>query len=143
MANKTKAELLNIIGSLRRTMDDVQASRAEKDNQIKQLQADAEYDAKESDKKDNVIKHLRGLLEVADTSVVYYRNDYKQLDNNYKLTLERYAELGDECNEKDKEIKDLEQELSEMKEKRRDSARFHNATEAMGNPLYFHRVSND
>jgi len=44
--------------------------------------------------------------------------------------------------EMSKEIKDLKVALASA-EKLNDSRKFYNATEAMGNPLYFQGVSND
>jgi len=41
-----------------------------------------------------------------------------------------------------KQIADLERRLK-LSEKFSNNREFHNATEAMGNPLYFQRVSND
>ena len=53
MANKTKAELLNIIAGLRRTMDDVQASRAQLLNDIDRLRVEAHA---ASDARDEKVK---------------------------------------------------------------------------------------
>jgi len=113
-----------------------------KDKQIKQLQADAVHDAKESDKKTKEIKQLRKAV----------------------------GGLGHVIGEKDKEIKDLQQELAtsrdysdkqadvirhylwqiadlkrrlELSEKFSGNKDFHNATEALGNPQYFQGVGDD
>ena len=52
------------------------------------------------------------------------------------------VDLGRVIGEKDNKIKDLERRL-ELSEKFSGNREFHNATEAMGNPQYFQRVSND
>ena len=59
MANKTKAELLNIIAGLRRTMDDVQASRAQLLNDIDRLRDEAHAASDVRDEKVKEIKELR------------------------------------------------------------------------------------
>ena len=90
MANRTKAELINEIEHLRSENYERSDRLREKSKQIKQLQADAVHDAKESDKKSKEIKDLQDV-------VIALRNDC----NN--LTAEKH--------EKANKVKDLEQVL--------------------------------
>ena len=86
MANKTKAELLNIIAGLRRTMDDVQASRAEKLNEIDRLRDEMHASSDVLDEKSNEIKELERKLKIFSDGITMrdewhddYTNEIKDL----------------------------------------------------------------
>ena len=85
--------------------------------------------------KANVIKDLGGELKIVRDLRSKNVMEISRLDK-------AVAQLGRVIGEKDKDIKDLERRL-ELSERVSGNKEFHNATEAMGNPQYFQRVSND
>ena len=156
MKNMTKADLLNDIERLRVLLRGADARISENDKQIKRLQgdktwlqqleaeyrkeirqlrADAVHDAEELDKKSNEIKLLRDQATCDAFEVRELRSEIKDLRYDYSNRQAIITEMS-------KEIKDLKVALASA-EKLNDSRKFYNATEAMGNPLYFQGVSND
>mgnify|MGYP003139246174 FL=1 len=153
MKNMTKAELLNDIERLRIMLRGADARISENDKQIKRLQgdktwlqqleaeyrkeikqlrADAVHDANELDEKSNEIKRLHQHIDDDEITIQNKQNEINNLRCDYDHRQAIITEMS-------KEIKDLKVALASA-EKLNDSRKFHNATVAMGNPLYFQGV---
>ena len=129
----------------------------EKDSEIKELQAEVKncnliIERKRNDYNDlndwcsgaversaEKSKEIKRLHQHIDDDEITIQNKQNEINNlrcdiDYRQTI--ITEMRSEINELETRVADLEQ-------KRKDSRRFHYATEALGNPLHFQGVSND
>ena len=109
-------------------------------NEIRQLRADAVHDAEELDKKSNKISKLqKAYNEINGAYWSTLRGQLKK-DNEIKDLRHDYDNRQAIITEMSKEINELKAKVDRL-EKVNDSRRFHNATEALGNPEHFQEVS--
>ena len=89
---------------------------------------------KRSTEKSNEIKRLRQHIDDDEITIQNKQNEINNLrcDIDYRQTI--ITEMRNEINELEAKVADLEQ-------MRNDSRRFHNATEALGNPKHFQEVT--
>ena len=111
MANRTKAELINEIEHLRSENYERSDRLREKSKQIKQLQADAVHDAKESDKKSKEIKDLRDAATADAFEIRELRNEIRDLQDVVIALRNDCNNLTAEKHEKANKVKELEQVL--------------------------------
>ena len=149
MAKDTKTVLLNEISALERQMRDGDKALLEYAKEISNLRDYIQARSERHDEmskeiktfelvcgaKANVIKDLGGELKIVRDLRSKNVMEITKLDK-------AIAQLGGVIGGMSNEIIDLSRRL-ELSEKFSGNKEFHNATEAMGNPQYFQRVSND
>ena len=109
-------------------------------SEIKQLRADAVHDAEELDKKSNKISKLQKAYNEINGAFWSSLRSQRKKDNEIKDLRHDYDNRQAIITEMRNGINELKAKVYRL-EKVNDSRRFHNATEALGNPEYFQEVS--
>ena len=104
-----------------------------KDNEIKLLREQAAVDAETDREKAKEIKRLHQHIDDDEITIQNKQNEINNLRCDYDNRQAIITEMRNEINELKAKVDRLE--------KVNDSRRFHNATEALGNPEYFQEVS--
>ena len=140
MDTRTREDLLNEIRQLRGDKTWLEQLEDEYRKEIRQLRADALHDAEELDKKSNRISKLqKAYYEIYGAYWSTLRGQLKK-DNEIKDLRYNYDNRQAVITEMRNEINELKAKVDRL-EKVNDSRRFHNATEALGNPEHFQEVS--
>ena len=161
MDTRTREDLLNEIRQLRIMLRGTDARISENNKQIKRLQgdkawlqqleteyrkeikqlrADAVHDAEELDKKSNKISKLQKAYNEINGAFWSSLRSQRKKDNEIKDLRHDYDNRQAIITEMRNGINELKAKVYRL-EKVNDSRRFHNATEALGNPEYFQEVS--
>ena len=161
MSNKTREDLLNEIKQLRADAVHDASELDKKSNEIRQLRGDLAWHEQLEDEYRSEIKRLEQTARARLDTIVAMSNKNSKLQKAYDEINGAYWSSLRSQRKKDNEIKDLRhdydnrqaiitemsKEINELKakvdrlEKVNDSRRFHNATEALGNPEHFQEVS--
>ena len=115
----------------------------EKDKKIKDLEADKWrlYDLEDEYRKEiknlrDAVAELGGVISEKDSEI---KRLHQHIDDD-EITIQNKE---NEINNLHCEVKRLKDKIADLEQKRKDSRRFHYATEALGNPLHFQGVIND
>ena len=161
-------DLQDVVIALRNDCNNLTAEKHEKANKIKELEQVLKTAVDMRDywleEKDSEIKELQAEVKNCNLIIERKRNDYNDLNDRRWAAVKRSTEKSNEIkrlhqhidddeitiqnkqneiNNLHCEVKRLKDKIADLEQKRKDSRRFHYATEALGNPLHFQGVVND